>query len=97
MISTAFAIGTAILFRILAAWVPGLDTLDRVAAANWALLTLLLLVLIAADWRMGVKRSAFWVVTILISVMHIGYWTFGKTDGWHTFCQWYADLPSSVS
>ena len=97
MISTAFAIGTAILFRILAAWVPGLDTLDRVAAANWALLTLLLLVLIAADWRMGVKRSAFWVVTIMISVMHLGYWTFAKTDGWHAFCQWYADLPSWVS
>ena len=58
------------------------------------MLTFLLLVLIAADWRMGVKRSAFWVVTIVLSVMHLGYWTFAKTDGWLAFCQWFADLRS---
>jgi hypothetical protein len=56
-------------------------------------LTSLLLVLIAADWRMGLKRSPYWVVTIVLSVMHLGYWTFAKTDGWLSFCQWYAALP----
>ena len=55
--------------------------------------TAILLLLIAADWRRGVKRSAFWVVTILLGVMHLGFWTFARTEGWLTFCQWYADLP----
>jgi hypothetical protein len=93
MVSTAFAIGTAVVFRILLSWVPGLDNLDHVAAANWAVLTLLLLALIVADWRMGVKRSPYWVVTVLIALMHIGYWTFATTDGWFAFVQWFADLP----
>jgi len=94
MISTAFAVSTAILFRILFAWVFNLniEALDTAAALNWILLTLPLLALIAMDWRAGIKRSPFWVVTILISVMHLGYWTFAKTDGWLEFCQWYEDL-----
>ena len=45
------------------------------------------------DWRMGMKWSPFWVVTILIGIMHIGYWTYGRTSGWLAFCQWFADLP----
>lgn len=97
MISTAFAIATATVFRIFFFWVPSFDTDEAAINGNYFVLTLLLLALIAADWRMGVKRSAFWVVTILISVMHLGYWTFGKTDEWLAFCQWYADLPSWVS
>ncbi len=96
MVSTAFAIGTVISFRIILnwfSWVPGLDSLDGVAAANWAALTLPLLALIAVDWRMGAKRSPFWVVTVLIGVMHLGYWTFGTTGSWFAFVQWYAGLP----
>lgn len=94
MISTAFAVSTAIVLRIIFAWMfdRNIEALDTTAALNWALLTLLLLALIAMDWRRGMKRSPFWVVTILISVMHLGYWTFAKTDGWLTFCQWFADL-----
>lgn len=97
IISTAFAIAPAIVLRILDVWVPGFDTEGAVVGGNYCVLSLLLLVLIAADWRMGVKRSAFWVVTILISVMHLGYWTFAKTEGYLSFCQWFADLPSWVS
>ncbi len=93
MISTAFAVSTAILFRILNAWVPGFGSIERVAVGNWTLLSLLLLALIALDWRLGVKRSPFWVVTVLIGIMHVGYWTFAKTDGWLAFIQWFADLP----
>jgi len=97
MISTAFAISTAIVFRIILnwfTWLPGLDpdSLDAIAAANWSVLTLPLLALIAIDWRMGIKRSPFWVVTALIGIMHIGYWTYGQTSTWFAFCQWYADL-----
>ncbi len=94
IISTAFAVATAIVFRIFLTWVPGVGTFDAAVAGNCGVLSLLLLVLIAMDWRMGVKRSAFWVVTIVLSVGHIGYWTFAKTDGWLAFCQGYADLPS---
>ncbi len=97
MISTAFAVSTAIVWRIFYFWVPGCDTDDAATAGNYCVLSLLLLVLIAADWRMGVKRSAYWVVTIVLSIMHLGYWTFAKTDGWLAFCQWFADLPSRAS
>jgi len=98
MISTAFGISTAIVFRIILnwfTWLPGLDadSLDGIAAANWIVLTLPLLALIAMDWRMGMKLSPFWVVTALIGIMHIGYWTYGKTDAWLAFCQWFAGLP----
>ena len=95
IISSVFAIATAIVFRIFAWWVPGFKGSEEAAAAgNCAVLCGLLLLLIAADWRMGVKRSAYWVVTIVLSVMHLGYWTFAKTDGWLAFCQWFADLLS---
>ena len=94
MISTAFAVSTAIIFRILYAWVPGFGSIERVAVGNWTLLSLLLLALIVTDWRLGVKRSPFWVVTILIAIMHLGYWTFATTDGWLAFIEWYVALPS---
>lgn len=95
MISTAFAIGTATVFRIILNWfdwVPGMDTLAGVAAASWTVLTLLLLALIVMDWRRGMKRSPFWVVTILIGIMYLGYWTYGKTEAWLAFIQWFSDL-----
>jgi hypothetical protein len=47
------------------------------------------------DWRMGLKRSPFWVVTALIGVMHIGYWSYGRTEEWLAFCKWFADLRFS--
>lgn len=98
MVSTTFAFGSAIVFRIILnwfGWVPGLDTLDNIAAANWAVLTLPLLALIALDYRAGLKRSPYWVVTIVIGIMHVGYFTFTKSDGWFAFVRWYAALPLS--
>ena len=97
IISTTFAIAPAVVFRIFIFRVPSFGTFDAAVAGSCGVLSLLLLVLITADWRRGVKWSAFWIVTIVLSVMHIGYWTFAKTDGWLAFCQWYADLPSLVS
>jgi hypothetical protein len=94
MISTAFAIGTAIVWRIFFNWVPGCGTYGAASAGNGGVLSLLLLILIAADWRRGVRRSPFWVVTILIGLMHVAYWTFTKTEAWLAFYQWFADLPS---
>lgn len=96
MISTTFAIGSAIVFRIILnwfGWVPGLDLLDNIAATNWAVLTLPLLLLIALDWRAGLRRSPFWVVTIAIGIMHVGYFTFAKSEGWFDFVQGFANLP----
>lgn len=92
MISTAFAASTAIFFRIFIMWVPGFGTLDRAAAGNLAVLTLPLLFLIARDWRHGIKRSPFWVATVLIAFMHVAYWTFAKSDWWYRFCLWFASL-----
>jgi len=80
-------------FRIFFLWIPGFDTPDRAIVGNCVVISLLLLILIAADWRIGLKRSPYWVVTIVLSVIHLGYWTFAKTEGWYSFCQWYADLP----
>jgi hypothetical protein len=97
MVSTAFAMGSAIGFRLARnwlGWVPGLDSIGGLAIGNLVLLTLPLLVLIAVDWRMGMKRSPYWVVTILIALMHLGFPTIARTDAWLAFCQWYADLPS---
>jgi hypothetical protein len=93
IISSVIAIATAIVFRVFFLWIPGFDSPDHATAGNCVVLSLLLLILIAADWRMGLKRSPYWVVLIALSVMHLGYWTFARTDGWFAFCQWYADLP----
>lgn len=94
MISTAFAIATAIVFRIFFHWIPGFGALNAATAGNCGVLTLSLLVLITTDWRKGMRWSPYWIVASLLSVMHIGYWTFAKSDGWLIFCQWFADLPS---
>lgn len=93
IISSVIAISTAIVFRIFILWIPGFDTPDRAIIGNFVVLSILSLILIAADWRMGLKRSPYWVVLIVLSVMHVGYWTFARTEGWFAFCQWYADLP----
>lgn len=93
IISTAFAMSTAIVFRIFLYWVPGFGSNGAALAGAWVIISLLLFILIAADWRNGIKRSPYWVVTICIVVMNVGYWTFTKTDGWLAFCRWYGALP----
>ena len=95
MISTAFAISTAVVARILLGWVPGfVGEFERTTIGIWALLLGLLLVLIALDWRRGMKCSPFWVVTVLIGVMTLGFWTFASGDAWMAFCRWFAGMPS---
>jgi len=96
MISTAFAIATAIVWRIFYFWVPGCDTDQAAVIGNGAVLALLLFILIAADWQKGLKRSPYWVVTIVQGVAHLGFWTFARTEGYFAFCQWYADLQLPV-
>ena len=101
MVSTLFAAGSAIVFRIIIkrlAWVPGLDfaqdpvNINNLAALNCGVLVLMLLALIANDWRLGIKRSPFWLVTITTLIMHIGFFTFSWTDWWMAFVRWYANL-----
>ena len=102
MVSTVFAAGSAMVFRIILnwfSWVPGMnfaenpENINNCAAANGAVLVLMLLALIANDWRLGIKRSPYWFVTITTLIMHIGFFTFTKTDWWMSFVQWYANLP----
>jgi hypothetical protein len=95
MVSTIFAAGSAIVFRIILngfQWVPGMGNIENAAAANGTVLVLMLLALIANDWRMGIRRSPFWLVTITTVVMHIGFFTFTKAEWWMSFVQWFADL-----
>jgi len=101
MVSTAFAFGSAIVFRIILnwfQWVPGmsvvdnLENIDNVAAANGTVLVLILLGLIAMDWRLGIKRSPFWLVTGTTVVIHVGFFTFTKTGWWMALVQCFADL-----
>ena len=95
MISTILATGSAFVFRIILnwfGWVPGMDTLDNVVAANGAILTLSLLALVVADWQKGLKWSPYWVVTVVIVIMHVGYFTFAKTQGWIEFIRWFMSL-----
>jgi hypothetical protein len=95
MVSTIFAAGSAIVFRIILnwfQWVPGMENIENAAAANGAVLVLMLLALIVNDWRIGIRRSPFWLVTITTVIMHIGFFTFTKSEWWVSFVQWYADL-----
>lgn len=96
MISTAFAAGTAIVFRIFFFWIPNFNTVGAALTGSWILMTILLLVLIFFDWKNGIKKSAYWVVTILISLMHISYWRFTDNQFYLSFCDRYRNLPSWI-
>lgn len=102
MVSTFFAMGNAIAFRILLSWfgwVPGLsvaedpENIDKVAAANGAVLLLALLSLIAIDRRLGIRWSPYWLVTATTLIIHVGFFTFTMTDWWMALVRWFADLP----
>ena len=97
MVSTVFAAGTAFMARIILnwfAWLPGMDNISNTVAANGAVLLLMLLALIANDWRLGIGRSPFWLVAITTLTVHIGFFTFTKTDWWMSLVLWYAGVPS---
>ena len=97
MVSTVFAAGPAFMARIILnwfAWLPGMDNINNIVAANGAVLLLMLVALIANDWRLGIGRSPFWLVAITTLTAHIGFFTFTKTDWWMPFVLWYAGVPS---
>jgi hypothetical protein len=102
MVATFFATASAIVARILInwfAWVPGLslaadpDNIENVIATNGALILLVLVALIAVDWRLGIKRSPFWLVTTTTLTLHVGFFTFTKSAGWRNLVEWFAGLP----
>jgi len=39
------------------------------------------------------RRSPYWVVTVALGVLHVGYFTFARSEAWVAFCRWFADLP----
>jgi hypothetical protein len=103
MVSTIFAAGSAIVLRIISnwfAWLPGInlaenpENINNIIATSGAVLVLVRLGLIAVDWRLGIRRSPFWLVTITILITHIGFFTFTKSDWWMSFVLWSATLPS---
>ena len=102
LVSTAFAFGNAILIRILInwfQWLPGMNVVDdvanfdNVAGVNGVILVLTLLGLIAMDWRRGIKCSPFWLVTVTTLFIHIGFFTFTKSEWWMALVLWFAGLP----
>jgi len=94
IVSTVFAIGNAIVFRIFIFWVPGFETFEAATTANGTVLILALLGLIALDWQRGMRRSPYWVVTLALAFLHLGYFTFARSEGWLSFCRWFAALGS---
>ena len=93
IISTAFAMATAIVFRVFLHWIPGFSETGAAIVGAWVILSALLFLLIASDWRNGIKRSPYWVIIIFITFMNVGYWTFTKTESWLAFCRWFGALP----
>ena len=96
MISTAFALATAIVFRIFFSWVPGFGTSEAAVHGNFLVLGASLGGLIANDWRLGLKRSPFLVVTMMIALMYVGYFTVVRTDAWMALCEQFRSLPSWI-
>ncbi len=48
----------------------------------------LLAALIANDWRVGVRRSPFWVITALLGAQYAGYAFVAPTNAWIAYCRW---------
>jgi hypothetical protein len=86
MISTVFAIGSAIFFRIFVFLVPGYDDFDRAAHANFAVMGLMLAALLANDWRLGLRRSPYWVISILLLVQFLAYRLVSDQPWWLDYC-----------
>jgi hypothetical protein len=51
-----------------------------------------LLGLIAMDWRLGIRHSPFWFVTVTTVIIHVGFFTFTKTEWWASLVRWFASL-----
>lgn len=96
MISTVIAIAPAVVFRVLAFWVPGFgfDKVPLTAHATFAVMEVAAAVLVLNDWRLRLKRSPFWVILILSVLMHLSFFTVGTSGAWLTFCEWYVSLPT---
>ena len=96
MVSTAFAVSTAVVFRVFFSWVPGFGTQPAAVHGNFITLSLILLVLIGHDWRLGIRRSPYLVVFSLLGLMYGGYFHFVETGPWLSFTQWFHDLPALI-
>jgi len=82
MVSTAFAIATAPVARVFINWIPGFSGTDVALAATAGTLLIPLAALIAVDWRAGVRGSPYWFVATIVTLMYVGYWTWGASDAW---------------
>lgn len=95
MVSTVFAFASVLNWFY---WLPGMNfaadaaNIDNIAALNGALIVLTLLGLIAMDWRLGIRWSPFWLVTASTLIIHVGFFTFTKTDWWMDTVLWFTNL-----
>lgn len=86
MISTVFAIGSAVFFRIFTFLVPGFEDFDRAAHANFAAMGVILAALVANDWRLGLRRSPYWVITALLFLQFLAYRLVSDQPWWIDYC-----------
>ena len=69
-----------------------LRAIESSAVVNGALLAVVLLGLVVADWRSGIRRSPFWLVIASTLFIHIGFFTLAKSTGWTSFVEWFGRL-----
>ena len=95
MIATVFAIGSAIVFRILMnwfAWIPGLADNNVLVIANGLLLMLPLLWLIRRDNKQGITPSPYWIPFWAQLLTAVGFFSFARTETWGDFVDGFARL-----
>ena len=97
MVSTLFAVGSAIVFRLLLnyfAWVPGFTNNDVLITVNGLILILPLVWLIRRDNAQGIRPSPYWLALGLNLLLVIGYFTFTKSEAWSNFVNGFATIAA---
>jgi hypothetical protein len=69
--------------------------LDFMQALHGSFITveLILIALIAGDWRAGQRQLAYPLSLAFFVVMHVLMAPVAGSQGWHTFLAWFATLP----
>jgi hypothetical protein len=102
MVCTVFPLFTPVTDRLiythwpsLTSLVPTLTGVPLVQIYGFALAALLLITLIAFDWRAKRQPHAFVIALGIIATYHASVLTFYRFEFWHSFADWFRGLPLS--
>ena len=102
MVCTVFPLFTPVTDRLIyAQWpsltplVPTLGGVPLVQVIGFALADLLLVILIALDWRGKRRVNAFAIALGIIATYHASVLTLYRFEFWRTFSDWFRGLPLS--